>query len=152
MSNSFVTPWTVAHQGLLSTGFPRQESWSGLPFPPGDLPYPRIKPMSPTLAGGYFTTELPRKIHTYMYVAAAAAKSLQSCLALCDPIDGSPPDSSVQGISQARILEWVALSSSRGSSQLRDRTSISCVSFIGRWVLYHKHHLGSSWNIIQCPK
>ena len=42
--------------------------------------------------------------------AAAAAKSLQSCLTLCDPIDGSPPGSPVPGILQARILEWVALS------------------------------------------
>ena len=41
---------------------------------------------------------------------AAAAKSLQSCLTLCDPIDGSPPGSSVPGILQARILEWVAIS------------------------------------------
>ena len=46
-----------------------------------------------------------------MYVAAAvAAKSLQSCPTLCDPIDGSPPGSSVPGILQARILEWVAIS------------------------------------------
>ena len=42
--------------------------------------------------------------------AAAAAKSLQSCLTLCDPIDGSPLGSSVPGILQARILEWVAIS------------------------------------------
>ena len=42
--------------------------------------------------------------------AAAAAKTLQSCLSLCDPIDGSPPGSSVPGIFQARILEWVAIS------------------------------------------
>ena len=42
--------------------------------------------------------------------AAAAAKSLQSCLTLCDPIDGSPPGSSVPGILQERILEWVAIS------------------------------------------
>ena len=46
----------------------------------------------------------------------------------------SPPSSSVHGISQARILEWVAIIFSRGSSQSRDRTHISC---IGRWVLYH---------------
>ena len=44
--------------------------------------------------------------------AAAAAASLQSCLTLCDPIDGSPPGSSVHGILQARTLEWVAISSS----------------------------------------
>ena len=49
-------------------------------------------------------------------------------------MDCSRPDSSVQGIPQARILEWVANSSSRGSSQIRDRTLISCV---GRWILYH---------------
>ena len=42
--------------------------------------------------------------------AAAAAKSLQSCLTLCDPIDGSPPGSPVPGILQARTLEWVAIS------------------------------------------
>ena len=42
--------------------------------------------------------------------AAAAAKSLQSCLTLCDPIDGSPPGTPVPGILQARTLEWVAIS------------------------------------------
>ena len=41
---------------------------------------------------------------------AAAAKSLQSCLTLCDPIDGSPPGSPIPGILQARIVEWVAIS------------------------------------------
>ena len=45
-----------------------------------------------------------------LYAAAAAAKSLQSCPTLCDPIDGSPPGSAVPGILQARILEWVATS------------------------------------------
>ena len=43
-------------------------------------------------------------------IIAAAAKSLQSCLTLCDPIDGSPPGSAVPGILQARTLEWVAIS------------------------------------------
>ena len=46
----------------------------------------------------------------YSFIAAAAAKSLQSCLTLCDPIDGSPPGSLVPGILQARTLEWVAIS------------------------------------------
>ena len=59
------TPGTVAHQVPLSTGFPRQEYWNGLPFPsPGDLPDPGIKPASlasPAMAGGFFTTELPGK-------------------------------------------------------------------------------------------
>ena len=47
--------------------------------------------------------------------AAAAAKSLQSCPTLCDPIDSSPPGSSVHGTLQARILEWVAISFSHSS-------------------------------------
>ena len=58
MSNSFAAPWTVAHQVALSMGFPRQEYWSGLPFPStGDLPDPGIEPASPALAGRFFTTE-----------------------------------------------------------------------------------------------
>ena len=51
----------------------------------------------------------------------------QSCLTLCDPMDCSPPGSSVQGIFQARILEWVAFPFSRGSSQPRDQTQVSCI-------------------------
>ena len=46
----------------------------------------------------------------FFFSAAAAAKSLQSCPTLCDPIDGSPPGSAVPGILQARTLEWVAIS------------------------------------------
>ena len=58
----FVTPWTVARQAPLLMGFSRQEYWSGLPFPsPGDLPNPGIKPVSPALAGKFFTTEPPEK-------------------------------------------------------------------------------------------
>ena len=52
----------------------------------------------------------------------------------CDPMACSPPRSSVHGISQARVLKWVAICLSRGSSQSRDRTCVSC---IGRWILYH---------------
>ena len=52
------TLWTVAHQAPLSMGFPRQEYWRGLLFPsPGDLPEPRIKPVSPALEGRIFTTD-----------------------------------------------------------------------------------------------
>ena len=51
-----MTLWTVAHQAPLSMGFPRQEYWTGLPFPsPGDIPDPGIEPGSPLLAGGFFT-------------------------------------------------------------------------------------------------
>ena len=57
----------------------------------------------------------------------------QLCPTLCDPMNYSPPGSSVHGISQARILECVAISSSRGSSRLRDRTHDS---YTGREILY----------------
>ena len=64
--------------------------------------------------------------------AGVRAKSLQSC----PTRDHSPPDSSVHGILQASIPEWVAISSSRVSSQLRNRTLVSYISCIGRWVPY----------------
>ena len=59
---------------------------------------------------------------------AAAAKSLQLCPTLCDPMDCSLPGSSVHGILQARILEWVAMPFSRGSSHPRDQTLVSCIA------------------------
>ena len=65
------------------------------------------------------------------------ARSLQLYPTLCDPMDRSPPGSSVHGILQARILEWVAMPSPRGSSQPRDRTQVFYVSCIDRQVLYH---------------
>ena len=52
----------------------------------------------------------------------------QSCLTLCYPMDYSPPGSSVHGILQARILEWVVIPFSKGSSQTRDRTQVSCTA------------------------
>ena len=86
MSNSLVTPWTVAHQAPSSIEFARQEYWSGLPFPsPGDLPDVGIEHeslMSPSLAGRFFTTESPEKA-SLIY----ACKWLQSCPTLCDRVD-----------------------------------------------------------------
>ena len=121
-------------------GFSRQEYWSGLPFPsPGDLPNPSWTRVT-HIAGGRFTVwareqcsmkckpdqdrdeqaavklnnlVLPWRYYLLLWcseLAAAAAKSLQSCSTLCDPIDGSPPGFPVPGILQARILEWVAIS------------------------------------------
>ena len=67
---TLVTPWTVAHQAPVPMWFPRQEYWSGLPFaPPGYLPEPGVKPVSPALAGEFFTTEPPGKpneLHAYL--------------------------------------------------------------------------------------
>ena len=68
----------------------------------------------------------------------------KSCLSLCDPMDCSPPGSSVHEILQARILEWVAIPFSRGSSQPRDQT---WVYLHCRQILYHLSHQGSPSHI-----
>ena len=67
----FATPWTVTHQAPLSTGFSRQQYWSGLPCPPpGDLPDPGMETaslMSPALAGRFFTTSTTWEAQLYRY-------------------------------------------------------------------------------------
>ena len=110
----FAIPWTVAYQAPPSMGFSRQEYWSGLLcLLPGDLPQPRIEPTSltfPVLAGGFLS------------------EVAQSCPTLCDPVDCSLSGSSVHGIFQARVLEWTAISFSRGSSWPRNRTQVSRIA------------------------
>ena len=69
---------------------------------------PEIK--LPTSVGSLKNRERTRKTSTSALLTAAAAKSLQSCPTLCDPIDGSPPGCPIPGILQARTLEWVAIS------------------------------------------
>ena len=130
MSNS-VTLWAVARRSPPSMGFSRQEYWSGsLCPPPGDLPDSEIKPASPawqvdslplSRQGSPLQATPNGEISVCMSVA-------QSCLTLCDPTDGSPPGSSVHGILQARILEWVVVPFARGSCQPRDRTLVSCTA------------------------
>ena len=71
------------------------------------------------------------------------AELLQLCLTLCDPMHCNQWGSSVQRILQARILEWVAILSSKQSSWPRDQTWVSYISCTVRQVLYHKCHLGS---------
>ena len=71
-------------------------------------------------------TLLKSSLHLRVH-ACLRAQSL-SCVSLCDPMDCTPPDSSVPGVSHARIVEWVAISYSRGSSQARDWNHISCVA------------------------
>ena len=68
----------------------------------------------------------------YIHTRYCCCLVAETCLTLCNPVDCSPPSSSVHGISQARILEWVAISSSRGSSPPSDHICISC-----NWILYH---------------
>ena len=116
----------------LSMGFSRQEYWSGLPFPsPGDLPDPGIKSVSSSAAcaaSRFFATEPlekpppfrllpvnPEVWHYFMDVVRL----------FCNSMGCSLPGSSVHGIFQARILDWVAKLSSRRSSRPRDRTHIT---------------------------
>ena len=105
---------------------------------------PGIKPASPAslaLAGRFFTTSAPREacnepacLCTYLLVYLPA-KLFQLCPTL-QPMDCSPPGSSVLGILRERILEWIAKPSCRASSRPRAQTCVSYVSCIGRWVLY----------------
>ena len=82
---------------------------------------------------GLFTRRRNWDLETSLVITSMwCAKSLQSCLTLCNPMDRSPPGSSVHGSLQARILEWTAKPSSRGPSQSRDWTSVSYVFCIGR--------------------
>jgi len=74
--------------------------------------------------------------HVFIYLPYVCLCD-QSYPTLCDLMDYSPPSSSVHGIFQARILEWVAISFSRGSSWPRDQTHIPCVSCTGKQILYH---------------
>ena len=82
-------------------------------------------------AYGDFSHEIKRHLflgRKAMINLAAAAKLLQLCPTLCDPMDCSLPGSSIHGILQARILEWAAIFFSRGSSQPRDRTRVSHIA------------------------
>ena len=78
----------------------------------------------------------------------------QLCLTLCDLMDCSPPGSSVHGIFQARILEWVVISYSRGSSLPKNWTRVSGISYTGRWILYHCCSVAKSsltlWGLMDC--
>ena len=101
------TAWTAAYQAPPSMGFSRQEYWSGLPLP---SPHPYMTTgKTIALTRRTFVGKV-MSLLLNMLSAAAAAKSLQSCPTLCDPIDGSLPGSAVPGIFQARTLEWVAIS------------------------------------------
>ena len=145
-----VAPWTVTHQSPLSLAFSRQEYWSGLPFPfPGDLPNPGIKPGFLSLLhwqASSLTLALPGKFPYIHNGILYKVKVTQSSLTLCDPMDYT-----VRGILQARILEWVAFSFSRGSSQLRSNPGLPHC----RWILYQLSHKGSSrileWIVFPSP-
>ena len=84
------------------------------------------------------TWQFLKKLNIYLH-SDSDSEVAQSCPTLCDPRDCSPPGSSVHGILQARILEWVAISFSRGSSRPRNQTQ---VSHIASRCFYHLSHEG----------
>ena len=121
----YVTLWTVALQALLSMGFSGQEYWSGFQFLlPGDLPYPWIGPTSPAPQGD--SLMLSHQGSPISSCCAVAGLVTQSCPILCVPMDCSPPGSSVHGPSPGKNTGVGA--SSRGSSQARDETQVSCIA------------------------
>ena len=149
----FVTPWTVAYQAPLfrqETSQARILEWVAMPSSRGSS-----QPKDRTLVSCisfickhilYHWATWEAWANTYLngpqWVVPAwmlgqlclRAKTLQFYLTLCNPMGCSLPGPSIHGILLARILEWVAICFSRGSSQPRDQTRISC---IGRQILYH---------------
>ena len=90
---------------------------------------PNLHLLHPAMAGGFFTTS----------TTAAAAKSLQSCPTLCNPIDGSPPGSLVPGILQARTLEWVAISFSNAWKwKVKGKSLIRVWLFATPWTVAYQ--------------
>ena len=85
-----------------------------------------------------------------MHAFVSARLVAQLCLTLCDPMDCSPSASSVHGILQARILEWVTVPSSREIFSTQGWNGFSCVSCIGKRVLYNQCHLGASIVLLVC--
>ena len=83
-------------------------------------------PMKCSMPGPPVHHQLPEFICSNM--DESESEVAQSCPTLFDPMDCSPPDSSIHGILQARVLEWVAISFSRGSSRPRDQTQVSCIA------------------------
>ena len=123
----FVTSWTVAPRLLYPWDFSGKNTGLDCRFLlPKDLSDPGIKsasPVSPALQAdslppSHCGSRFPEAVAKWSEVAL-------SCLTLCDPMDCSLPGSSVHGIFQARVLEWVAISFSRQSSRPRDRTQVS---------------------------
>ena len=114
----------------------RLEHWNGLPLPsPGDLSDPGIKTTSPAWQVECLSlNQLGSPLYTCCAVLCCAVLCLvaQSCLTLCDPMDCCPPGSSArENFLGKNILQWVAMFSSRGSSQFRDQMQVSHI--VGRF-------------------
>ena len=146
-----MTPWTIQSMNSWNTEI---LEWGALPFS-RRFSQPRDQTHFSRIADGFFTSWAIREAHLRSTPLLKASLCLTSppdsvtlpflshccrclvnmlCPTLCNPMDCSSPGSSVHEISQARTLEWVAISFSRGSSWPRDWT---CVSSTSRQILYH---------------
>ena len=135
MSDSFATLWTVICQAPLSIGFSRQEYWSRLPFPFSGV----FLTQGSNLHLLDWQEDYLQLSHYSKHAAAAAAKSLQLCPTLCNPIDGSPSGSPIPGILQARTLEWVAISFSNAWKWKVKVKSLSHVRLlVNPWTAAHQ--------------
>ena len=114
---TLATPWTAAYRASLSKGFSRQEYWSRVP-----LPSPSLEGLDVIQYWGYWEERKWKWMFSIM--SDSETPWIVACQA---PLS--------MGILQVRILEWVVISYSRGSSRPKDRTRVSYVSCIGRWVL-----------------
>ena len=108
-SNPGLPHWRQILYQLSHKGSPRILEWVAYPFSRGSSP-PRNQTTVSCIEGGFFTNWAIREAQI---IQVTCVLVFQSCLTLCDPMDCSPPGSSVHGISQARILEWVAIPFSR---------------------------------------
>ena len=139
LSDSFATPWTVAHQGSLSMGFPGKNTGVSCHFllqsifPLEGKIRERLRDWTHISCIGrwilyHWATEEALYMCVYVHlcvcvcVCVCVCSVAQSCPTLCDPTVYNPPSSSVHGIFQARKLEWVAIFLSKGSSWPRDQT------------------------------
>ena len=134
---TLATPWTATYQSSPSMGFSRQKYWSGMPLPWSSLICVLV------LGVGYAKCFFPLKTHgsfelcsdRWLEQGLQCRKTLwsevaQSCPPLWDCMDCSLPGSSVHGIFQVRVLEWIAISFSRGNCRPRDWTQVSRI--VGR--------------------
>ena len=132
---------------MLNRSFSRQEYWSGLPYPPPEdlfcginilhFIFPFIK-----LLGIWFFFSI---CWVFWIILLWMCLVPQSCLTLYNPMDCSTPDSFVHGILHARILDWVAMPSSMGSSQPKDQTQVSHIAggFSTVWATREAHEYWS---------
>ena len=104
----------------------------------------------------FYLLTVPSRFYFNVWVRKVKVKVAQLCLTLCDPVDWSLPGSCVHGILQARILEWVAISFSRGSSRPRNWTQVSCTAgrFFTFWTTreapcWARSHMQITWEVVQ---